>query len=205
MDCPIKLDNDMNQNYFNMPSPNDIKKGTVINYEGDLAVVVGFQRVSPGKGSSFVRTKMKSLSTGKVNEQNFKSSENLTFEDVTYKKMQYIFGDENTLTFMDGQSYEQVALGRDIAGDDAKYLKEGLEVTVVMHGETAIALELPQKITFTVARADAAVKGDTASGNVMKDAECDNGLAIRVPMFINEGDEVNINTESGEYVERVSK
>ncbi|MDA0208042.1 MAG: elongation factor P [bacterium] len=188
-----------------MPSPNDIKKGTVINYGGQLYVVTGFQRVSPGKGSSFVRTKMKSLSTGKVQENNFKSSENLTFEDVQYRKMQYIFGDTDTLTFMDGKTYEQVVLGADIAGDDQKYLKEGLEVTLVMHGDKAIALELPLKISYEVTETQPAVKGDTASGNVQKDAVCDNGLKVRVPIFINQGDVVNINTEAGDYVERVKK
>jgi elongation factor P len=188
-----------------MSSPNDIRKGTVINLEGDLWVVVGFQRVSPGKGSSFVRTRIKSLSSGKVVENNFKSAESLTFEEVGFKRMQYIYGDDNTLTFMDGNTYEQVMLGKDVVGDDFKYLKEGLEVTVIMHGDKAIAMELPLKIQYTIARTDPAVKGDTASGNVLKDAEADNGLALRVPIFIKEGDEVLISTETGDYVERVSR
>jgi elongation factor P len=188
-----------------MSSPNDIKKGTVINYENDLWVVVSFQRVSPGKGSSFVRTRMKSLSSGKVVENNFKSAESLTFEDVNFKKMQYIFGDENTLTFMDGQSFEQVTIGRDAVGDDARFLKEGLDVTVIMHGDKAISMELPIKIEYTVSQTEPAVKGDTASGNVLKDATMDNGLLVRVPIFIREGDTILVNTEMGEYVERVSK
>jgi elongation factor P len=188
-----------------MPSPNDIKRGTVINHEGQLWVVVSFQRVSPGKGGSFVRTKLKSLANGKVVDNNFKAAETLTFEDVSYKKMQFIFGDEHTLTFMDGQSFEQVSIGIDVIGEDEKYLKEGLDVTVVMHGETAIAMELPGKIVYEIAQSDPAVKGDTASGNVQKDATADNGLKLRVPIFIKEGDKVNINTETGEYVERVSK
>ncbi len=188
-----------------MASPNDVRKGTVINYENDLWVVTGFQRVSPGKGSSFVRTRMKSLSSGKVVENNFKSAESLTFEQVGFRKMQFIFGDENTLTFMDGQTYEQVMLGRDLVGDDAQYLKEGLDVTVIMHGEKAIAMELPLKIEFTVVETEPAVKGDTASGNVSKDAKCDNGLMIRVPIFIKEGDNVLVNSENGAYVERVAR
>jgi elongation factor P len=168
-------------------------------------VVVSFQRVSPGKGSSFVRTRMKSLSSGKVVENNFKSAESLTFEDVNFKKMQYIFGDENTLTFMDGQSFEQVTIGRDAVGDDARFLKEGLDVTVIMHGDKAISMELPIKIEYTVSQTEPAVKGDTASGNVLKDATMDNGLLVRVPIFIREGDTILVNTEMGEYVERVSK
>ena len=188
-----------------MASPNDIRKGTVINLDGELWAVASFQRVSPGKGSSFVRTRIKSLSSGKVVEHNFKSAESLTFEEVGYRKMQYIFGDENTLTFMDGNTYEQVMIGRDMVGEDAKYLKEGLDCTVVMHDGNAIAMELPLKVQYTVAQTDPAVKGDTASGNVLKDATADNGLAMRVPIFIKEGDEVVISTDTGDYVERIAK
>lgn len=188
-----------------MASPNDIKKGTVINMNGDLWVVTGFQRVSPGKGSSFVRTRIKSLASGKVVENNFKSAETLTFETVNHRKMQFIFGDADTLTFMDGQNFDQITLSKDMVGEDAAYLKEGLEVTIIMHGEKAISMELPLKIQYTVTEADPAVKGDTASGNVLKDAKCDNGLMIRIPIFIKEGDQVLVNTETGDYVERVAK
>lgn len=188
-----------------MPSPNDIKKGTVINYDGQLWVVVDFQRVSPGKGSSFVRTKMKSISTGKVNEYNFKSSENLTFESVQYLKMQYLFKDGEMYTFMDTVSYEQVTIDADIIGDDAKYLKEGLEVKIAMHNGNPITIQMPMKINFTVTYTEPAVKGDTASGNVMKEVELDNGLKVKAPAFINQGDEISVNTDTGEYVERVSK
>lgn len=191
--------------FSSMASPNDIKKGTVINMNGDLWVVTSFQRVSPGKGSSFVRTRIKSLASGKVVENNFKSAETLTFENVNYRKMQFIFGDADTLTFMDGQSYEQITLGRDMVGDDARYLKEGLEVTIIMHGEKAISMELPLKIQYKIVETEPAVKGDTASGNVLKDAKVDNDLMIRVPIFIKEGDDVLVNTESGDYVERVAK
>lgn len=188
-----------------MPSPNELKKGTVIRYEDDLWVVADFQRVAPGKGSSFVRTKLKSLASGKVVENNFKASENLVFEDVSRKKMQFIFGDAETLTFMDGKDYEQIAIGRDLIGDDARFLKEGLEVTVIMHGDRAISMELPGKIEYTITESEPAVKGDSSSGNVQKDAVVDNGLKIRVPIFINEGDLVRVNTETGDYVERVTK
>lgn len=187
-----------------MPSPNDIRKGTVISRDGDLYVVVGFQRVSPGKGSSFVRTKMKSLSSGKVKEENFKSSETLEFADVMNKKMQYIFSDGETFTFMDGVSYEQVAIPAGVVADDGKYLKEGLDVTVVMHEGNPIALDIPSKVEYTVEQTEPAVKGDTVSGNVLKDATMGNGLMVRVPIFIKNGDVIRVNTENGEYVERVS-
>lgn len=188
-----------------MASPNDIKKGTVINMNGDLWVVSSFQRVSPGKGSSFVRTRIKSLATGKVVENNFKSAETLTFEQVNNRKMQYIFGDADSLTFMDGQTFDQVQLSRDMVGDDAKFLKEGLDVNIIMHGEKAISIELPLKIQYVITETEPATKGNTASGNVLKDAKVDNGLMIRVPIFVNEGDNVLVNTETGDYVERVAK
>jgi elongation factor P len=188
-----------------MPSPNDIKKGTAINYDGSLWVVVDFQRVSPGKGSSFVRTKMKNISNGKVNEYNFKSSENLTFADMQYKKMQYLFSDGSFFTFMDSVSFEQISVDEGTVGDDAKYLKEGLEVTIAMHEGNAISMTLPMRIEYDITYTEPAVKGDTASGNVSKEAELDNGLKVKVPIFLNTGDRISVNTDTGEYSERISK
>jgi len=182
-----------------------MRKGTVIRYDGDLWAVVDFQRVSPGKGSSFVRTKIKSMKTGKVVENNFKSAETLEFEDVQYKKMQYLFNDGTLFTFMDNQTYEQIAMGRDDIGDDVRYLKEGIEVTIVMHGDIPLTIQLPMKVQYKVVETEPAVKGDTASGNVQKDAVVDNGMKIRVPIFVGEGDEVMVSTDDGSYVERVSK
>ncbi len=189
----------------NMASPNDIKKGTVINLNGDLWVVTTFQRVSPGKGSSFVRTRIKSLGTGKVVENNFKSAETLTFETVNNRKMQFIYSDADSITCMDGQTFDQVMLSKDMVGDDMKFLKEGLDVTVIMHGDKAISIELPLKIQYTITQTEPATKGDTASGNVLKDATVENGMIIRVPIFVKEGDNVLVNTETGDYVERVAR
>lgn len=173
--------------------------------DNELWLIIDFQRVSPGKGSSFVRTKMKNLKTGKVKEENLKAAESVTFEDVQYKKMQYLFTDGNLFTFMDNNTYEQISMVANDIGDIAGYLKEGLEVTIVMHDGNALTVTLPQKIQFKVTYTEPAVKGDTASGNVLKDAKIDSGIVVRVPVFINEGDEIIINTETGEYVERVSK
>ncbi len=186
-------------------SPNDIKKGTVIRYEGGLWIVNDFQRVSPGKGSSFVRTRMKNLQTGKVVENNFKSSDSLDFEEVQYRRMQYLFNDGNLYTFMDNANYEQITLSKNDIGDDAKFLKEGIECMIITHDGTPLTMSLPKKIQYTVKYTEPAVKGDTASGNVTKDAELDNGLKIRVPIFIAEGDEITVNTEDGSYSERVAK
>ncbi len=188
-----------------MSSPNDIKKGTVINRNGDLWIIVDFLRVSPGKGSSFVRTKMKNLKNGKVNEENIKASEQITFEDVSHKNMQYLFNDTHLYTFMDAMTYEQVSIALDEIKDEIPYLKEGLTVRVMMHDGRAMAVVLPQKIQYSVVYTEPAVKGDTASGNVYKEAELDNGLKVKVPAFINQGDEITVNTDTGEYSERISK
>lgn len=187
-----------------MASPNEIKKGTIIKQNGELWAVTDFQRVSPGKGSSFVRTKMKNLQTGKVQDVVFKSAETLEFEDVTFKNMQYLYQDELNATFMDAVSYEQVEVPLDRIGDDAQYFKEGLEVKVAMHGDSPVTVELPRKIEYTITAAPPAVKGDTASGNVTKEVTLDNAMKAQVPIFIKEGDRVMINTETGEYVERVN-
>ncbi len=198
-----------------MSSPNDIKKGTVLRLsagggsasggDGELWLVVDFQRVSPGKGSSFVRTRIKNLRTGKIVENNFKSAESVDFEDVLYKKMQYLYGDGQLYTFMDNKTYEQIQLTAADIGDVIKFLKEGLEVTIVMHGETPLTVELPKKIPYKIVSAPPAVKGDTASGNVTKEVELDNGLKVRVPIFIKEGESVMVNTDTGEYTERVNE
>lgn len=187
-----------------MSSPNDIKKGTVININNELWFVTYFQRVSPGKGSSFVRTKMRNLKTGKVQEMNFKSAESLTFEDVQYKKMQYLYTDGNLYTFMDNMTYDQVSISKADIEENIPYLKEGLEVTVIMHEDQAISIALPQKIEYTIVYTEPAVKGDTASGNVLKEAELDNSLKVKVPSFISQGDKILINTDTGEYSERVN-
>ncbi len=187
-----------------MSSPNEIRKGTVLNIGGELNLVIDFQRVSPGKGSSFVRTRVKNLKTGKVVDTTYKSAESVEFAEVQNKKMQYLFSDGDSCTFMDTVSFDQVSMSKEDIGDNAKYLKEGLEVTVVMHDDQALTIDLPRKINYTVTSTQPAVKGDTASGNVQKDATMENGLLVRVPIFLKEGEEISVNTENGEYVERVN-
>ena len=187
-----------------MASPNDIKKGTVIRMDNGLWLVIEFQRVSPGKGSSFVRTRVKNLQSGKVVEHAFKSAETVEFEEVDYTRMQYLYNDGTLYTFMNNQTYEQVALSKADVGDTEKFLKEGLEVTVIMHGETPLTIDLPKKIQYVIKYTEPATKGDTASGNVSKEAELDNGLKVRVPIFLSSGDNILISTDTGEYSERVN-
>lgn len=185
-----------------MSSPSEIKKGSIVILNNDPWVVTEFQHINPGKGAAFVRTRIKNAKTGKTLEQTFKVSETITLGEMDFKNMQYLYHDATGYTFMDSASYEQFTMSDADVGDSGKYLKEGLEVTLSMYEGQPIAIQLPRKMTFKVIETMPAVKGDTASGNVQKDAKVDAGFMIRVPIFINEGEDVIVNTDTGEYVER---
>ncbi|HWR00141.1 MAG TPA: elongation factor P [Candidatus Methylomirabilis sp.] len=185
-----------------MSSPSEIKKGIVLLLNGDPWVVTEFQHINPGKGAAFVRTRVKNVKTGRTLEQTFKVSESVDIVDVEYRNMQYLFHDATGYTFMDNATYEQFTMGDEETGDQGKYLREGLEVVLAMYDGRPIALQLPKKMTFTITETMPAVKGDTASGNVTKDAKTDGGFTVRVPLFIKEGEAVIVNTDTGEYVER---
>jgi elongation factor P len=185
-----------------MSSSSEIKKGSVIRDNGELWIVTEFQHVNPGKGAAFVRTRVKNVKTGKTLERTIKMSETVELVEMEYRTMQYLYHDAMGYAFMDSGSYEQVSMPDDDVGDMGKYLREGMDVTVTTHESRPIALQLPRKMTFKVVETAPAVKGDTASGNVTKEAKTDNGFMIQVPIFINEGDEVIVNTDTCEYVER---
>lgn len=185
-----------------MASPSDIKKGSVILQNGDPWVVTEFQHINPGKGAAFVRTRIKNAKSGKTLETTYKVSETIELVEMEYRNMQYLYHDATGYTFMDNATYEQATMADEEVGDQGKFLREGMEVMVSMFEGRPIALQLPRKMTFKVVETMPAVKGDTASGNVTKEAKTDNGFMIRVPIFINEGEDVVVNTDTGEYVER---
>lgn len=185
-----------------MASTNDISKDIVLKFRDDLYQVVEFQHVNPGKGAAFMRTRLKSVRSGKVLEQTFKDGETVDIVDVERRKMQYLYGDASGHHFMDGASYEQVTLSPVMLGERAGYLKEGQDATVLTYEGAPVSIDLPKKITLAVAEAAPAVRGDTSGGKVTKEVVLETGLKVRAPLFINEGDKLVINTESGEYVER---
>ncbi len=185
-----------------MASTSDIRKGVVIRQNNDLFVVVEFQHVNPGKGAAFVRTRMKSLGSGKVIENTYKTSETVDVVSVIFQTMQYLYESGNRHAFMNMSSYEQIEMDADLIGDDIKYLKEGLEVIVGLYEDRPVSIQLPKKIQYKVVEAPPAVKGDSASGNVTKEIVLDNGLKIQAPIFIKEGEEILINTETGLYSAR---
>ena len=196
----------------------DIRKGAVIRHNGNLYVVVEFQHVNPGKGAAFTRTRMKDLASGKVIEITYKSGEAVDIVSVAFQTMQYLYktGDRfddahgrleqqskgDNYAFMNMTTYEQVEMNGDLVGDEGKYLKEGLEVIIGLFEDRPVSLELPKKVKYRVAEAPPAVKGDTASGNVTKEIVLDNGLRVQAPIFIKEGEEILVNTETGQYSAR---
>lgn len=187
-----------------MPTTQDIRKGVVIRQPNDLYVVVEFQHVNPGKGAAFTRTRMKSLGTGKVVEITYKSGEAVDMVEVQFLTMQYLYKTGDNYAFMNMNTYEQVEMNGDLIGDDGKYLKEGLEVIIGLYEGRPVSVQLPKKIKYKVVEAPPAVRGDSASGNVTKEIGLDNGLKVQAPIFIKEGEEVLVNTETGEYSARAN-
>jgi len=188
-----------------MGDTTDIKKGAVIRHQNDLYVVTTFQFVNPGKGVAFSKTKMKSITTGKTIEITYKSGETVDTVEVNRQTVQYLYATGEMLSFMNKENYETMEVNEDVLGDDKKYLKDGLDVIAVMHEGNIVAIQLPKKIQYTVTHSPPAVKGDTASGNVTKEITLDNGLQVHAPIFIKENEEILVNTETGDYGERVSK
>lgn len=185
-----------------MASTTDIRKGVVIRHQNDLYVVVEFQHVNPGKGAAFVRTRMKNLGNGKVIEITYKTVESVDIVSVQFQTMQYLYQSGDNYAFMNMGNYEQIEMNGDLIGDDGKYLKEGVDVVIGLYEDRPVSIQLPKKITYKVVEAPPAVKGDTASGNVTKEVALDNGLKIQAPIFIKEGEEILVNTETGEYSAR---
>ncbi len=186
-----------------MITTNDLKNGMAINYEDSLFEVIYFQHVKPGKGGAFVRTKLKNLNTGANIEKTFRAGEKIEQAILETKKMQFLYKDEH-YNFMDSESFEQIIVSEDSIGDRRKFLLENLEVTIVFYKGSPISIELPVAIESRVVKAEPGVKGDTVS-NTFKPAEIETGAKIQVPLFINEGDIIKIDTRSGEYITRVSK
>ncbi|HAT04053.1 MAG TPA: elongation factor P [Candidatus Magasanikbacteria bacterium] len=182
-----------------MGDTTDIRKGAVIRHNNELYVVTSCQFVNPGKGQAFTKTKLKNISSGKGTEMTYKSGENVDVVEVQRQNIQFLYKNGEFFSFMNTDSYETLDVSSDIIGDDTKYLKEGIMVIASLYEGNVVAIQLPKKIVYKVITAPPAVKGDTAGGNVTKEVELDNGLKIHVPIFIKEGEEILVNTETGEY------
>ena len=183
---------------------NDIKNGMTIIMDGKLCQIVEFQHVKPGKGSAFVRSKLKSLRTGAVQEYTFRSTAKVETADIQTKSMQYLYNDGSSYVFMDTSTYDQLAIPNEQIGDESKYLLENMVVSVIMHDGETLGIQLPNTVDLKVAKTEPNIKGDTSSGGG-KPATMETGLVVNVPFFINEGDVLTINTSDGTYVSRANK
>ena len=188
-----------------MASTADIKNGLCIKYNNGLYTVVGFQHVKPGKGPAFVRTKMKNVTTGKVLDNTFASGHKIETVRIERRKYQYLYKDDSGYHFMNSETYEQTFIPEHII-NAPQFLKEGNDVEIIFHAEEEKALmaELPQHVTLEITWTEPGVKGDTAT-NTMKPATLETGAEVRVPLFLNEGEKIRINTTDGSYMDRVKE
>lgn len=185
-----------------MFSVNDFRTGITIELEGNLYTVVEFQHVKPGKGAAFVRTRLKNVKTGYTVEKTFRGGEKVMRALVERRTMSYLYRSDDDFTFMDNENYEQITLSMDFIGDGAKWLKEGTEVNVLLHNDSAIGVDVPTFVELKVVKTEPGFKGDTATG-ATKPATLETGATIQVPLFINEEDVLQIDTRTGEYLKRV--
>lgn len=188
-----------------MADTGDIGVGSVIRFNGELVQIMEYQHRTPGNLRAFYQAKMRSLLTGKQTENRFRSGELVDVVRVEYKQMQYIYAENDFAVVMDTENYEQIHIPMSMFGDSAKFLKENMEVKVVFEeGETPILAETPTFVEAQITYAEPGVKGDTAT-NTLKPAKIDTGTEVMVPLFVNEGDWVKVDTRTGSYVERIKK
>ena len=179
----------------------DFKNGVTFDMEGQVMQVIEFQHVKPGKGAAFVRTKLRNVITGAVVEKTFSPTDKYQDARIDRKEMQYLYNDGDLYYFMDMESYEQVPLGVDIIGDSLKFVKEEMICKINSYKEKVFAVEPPMFVELDIIDCEPGVRGDTATG-ATKNATVETGAIIRVPLFINQGDKVRIDTRTGEYLER---
>jgi elongation factor P len=186
-----------------MISSNDFRNGVTIVIEGHLWTVIEFLHVKPGKGSAFVRTRLKNVKTGATVERTFRAGEKLERAVVDNRDMQMLYNDADGYHFMDNENYENVTLQRDLIGDPADFLRDGMKVAVQFYDGNAIGIDLPAHVELKVEETEPGFKGDTATG-ATKPAKLETGATVQVPLFVNPGDIVRIDTRDRRYIGRVS-
>jgi elongation factor P len=185
-----------------MISSNDFRNGVTIIIEGHLWTVIEFLHVKPGKGSAFVRTRLKNVKSGATVERTFRAGEKLERATVDNRDMQMLYNDDDGYHFMDTESFENMTLDRELIGDPADFLKDGMKVAMQFHDGTPIAVDLPAHVELKVDETDPGFKGDTATGTT-KPAKLETGATVQVPLFVNPGDMIRIDTRDRRYIGRV--
>ena len=184
-----------------MYSTTDFRNGLKIEFGGEPYVIVYFQHVKPGKGGAFVRTKLKNLKTGAVLENTFRSGDKVNKPDLDEREMQFMYMMENAYHFMDTKTYEQIYLDREHMGDAANYMIENLPVKILFYRGEPIGIDLPIFIDLQIVETEPGLKGDTVSG-ATKSARLESGVVVQVPLFLNVGDRIKVDTRTGMYIER---
>lgn len=187
-----------------MISVNDFRTGLTIKVDDEIWQVIEFQHVKPGKGAAFVRSKLRNLRNGSIQEKTFRAGEKVERAHIETRKMQYLYSSGDTYTFMDTETYEQIELPAKQLEYELNFLKENMEVHIRMYNGETFGVQLPNTVELKVVKTEPGIKGDTQSGG-SKPAELETGYVVQVPLFINEGDTVVIDTIRGEYVSRANK
>ena len=182
-------------------SSNDFKNGMTLEIEGVLWNIIEFQHVKPGKGHAFVRSKLKNARSGQVVEKTFRADEKVERAMIDKREMQYLYRDGSDIVFMDNESYEQMHVNPDALGDAVNYLVESNNVVLLMHDAEIVGTDLPAAVELSIAETEPGIQGDRVSG-ARKPATLVTGLVVQVPLFVNPGDVIKVDTRSGEYLSR---
>ncbi len=185
-----------------MVSASDFRNGLTVEIDGTVYQIIEFQHVKPGKGAAFVRTKLKDIINAGVVEKTFRPTEKFPAARIERKDMQYLYSDGDLYNFMDPESYEQIAIGQDVIGDSLKFVKENETCKVNSYNGSVFAVEPPLFVELEITETEPGFKGDTATG-ASKPATVETGATVNVPLFVNQGDTIKIDTRSGEYLSRV--
>jgi elongation factor P len=183
-------------------STNQFKNGSHIEIDGKIFKIVEFQHVKPGKGGAFVRTKLRKIDDGSVQDKTFRAGEKFRPVRTESRKMQYLYDSGDAAVFMDSNDYEQIEIPRDVVGDSMRWLLPNADVDILFVDERPSDVQVPSAVDMKVTTTEPGVKGDTASGGGSKPATLESGVSVQVPLFIEEGEIVRIDTRSGEYVSR---
>ncbi|QAZ67822.1 elongation factor P [Solidesulfovibrio carbinolicus] len=184
-----------------MLSTTDFRRGLKIEMDGVPYEIVDFLHVKPGKGGAFIRTKLKNMINGRVVENTFRSGEKMVKPDLESKDMQYLYREAEDFVFMDMESYEQMHAGAAQLGEKGGYLKDGMELKMLLYKGQPLDIDLPASVVLQVAETEPGVKGDTVSG-ATKPAQLETGITVNVPLFVNIGDKIKVDTRSGDYIGR---
>jgi elongation factor P len=181
---------------------NDLRKGVTFELEGQLLRVIEYHHHKPGRGNAVIRTKVRNLRTGATWEKTFQSGDRVQDVRIESREMQYLYHDGDLYTFMDSRTYDQIVIDAKLLEENVNYLKDGMGVVVQMYGDEPLGIEMPTAVELKVVQSEMAVRGDTATG-ANKYITVETGYRVQVPLFVNEGDTIRVDTRTGEYVTRV--